>query len=43
LPGKETMVYASDEKTELGVYKSLPGGSGNKAFFFADGTIISLN
>ena len=43
LPGKETMVYAPDEKTELGVYKSLPGTSGNKAFFFADGTIISLN
>jgi hypothetical protein len=43
LPGKDTMVYAADEKTELGVYKSLPGNSGSQAFYFKDGTIISLN
>jgi hypothetical protein len=43
VPGKDTMVYAADEKTELGVYKSLPGNSGNQAFYFKDGTIISLN
>ena len=43
LPGKDTAIYASDEKTELGVYKSLSGNTGNKAFFFKDGSVISLN
>ena len=43
LPGKDTLVYASDEKTELGVFKSLPGNSGSQAFYFKDGSIISLN
>jgi hypothetical protein len=43
LPGQETKVYASDEKTELGVFKTLPGNSGSQAFYFKDGSIISLN
>ena len=43
LPGKDPVIYASDETTELGVYKSLSGNSGNKAFFFKDGSVISLN
>ena len=43
LPNKDPVIYASDETTELGVYKSLSGNSGNKAFFFKDGSVISLN
>jgi hypothetical protein len=43
LPGQETKVYAADEKTELGVFKSVTGNSCSQAFYFKDGTIISLN
>ena len=43
LPNQDPIIYASDEKTELGVYKSLAGNSSNKAFFFKDGSVISLN
>jgi hypothetical protein len=43
LPNQDPVIYASDETTELGIYKSLAGNPDNKAFFFKDGSVISLN
>ena len=40
LPDTVPTVYASDETTVLGKYKD---GTGGKAFYFVDGSIIGLN
>jgi hypothetical protein len=40
LPDTVPTVYASDETTVLGTYKD---GNGGKAFYFVDGSIISMN
>jgi hypothetical protein len=40
--GKSPILYASDEKTELGTFKDGAASSGGSAFYFIDGTVLSL-
>jgi hypothetical protein len=42
-PGKNLIIYSSDEKTELATFKDGAGSSGGSAFYFIDGSIASLN
>ena len=39
---KNPIIYASDEKTELGIFKDGPSSSGGSAFYFIDGSFLSL-
>jgi hypothetical protein len=39
---KNPIIYASDEKTELGTFKDGPSSSGGSAFYFIDGSFLSL-
>lgn len=40
--GKSPILYASDEKTELGTFKDGAASSGGGAFYFIDGAVLSL-
>jgi len=42
-PGKDPILYAGDEKTELGQFKNAANIFGGSGFYFIDGTVVTLN